>query len=423
MSAIDDDADPGAQTLAFVLAGGRGTRLGALTANRSKPALPFAGSLRVIDFALGNAVNSGLRRVAVLTQYKAQGLIRHLMHGVVASGRGHGTAVDIVPAQQQTGEGWYRGTADAVHQNLELVRESGARQVLVLAGDHVYKMDYRRMLADHRRSGAAVSVACIDVPRSSACAFGVMAAGPDGRVTSFAEKPASPPPPTGRDDRVLVSMGIYVFDVPALVAALCEDAADPASGHDFGHNLIPRLVRRSHVHAHRFAASGVGPAGAPPYWRDIGTIDAYWAAHMDLLGEAPPLDLNDGSWPILGVAQAGPAARFEGVSGSVTDSLVGAGCVVSGAALQRAVLGPGVQIRPGCRVEESVLLPGVRLGRNVVLRRVVVDEGCELPDGIRIGLHPDEDRARFHVTEQGVTLVTAEKLAPRPFPAREATMV
>lgn len=411
------DADLGAQTLAFVLAGGRGTRLGALTANRSKPALPFAGALRVIDFALGNAVNSGLRRVAVLTQYKAQGLIRHLMHGVAEPGRGRGTLVDIVPAQQQTGEGWYRGTADAVHQNLDLVRESGARQVLLLAGDHVYKMDYRRLLADHRRSGAAVSVACLGVPRSQACAFGVMGVDPDRRVTAFAEKPAQPAPLPGRDDLALVSMGIYVFDAPTLVAALCEDAADPQSCHDFGHDLIPRLVRRVHVHAHRFADSCVGPAGGEPYWRDIGTVDAYWAAHMDLLREAPPLDLHDPAWPILGVALPGPAARFEG-GASLTDSLVSAGCVVAGATLLRSVLCPGVRILPGGRIEESVLLPDVRLGRNVVLRRVIVDEGCELPDGIRIGMHPEEDRARFHVTEEGVTLVTAEALAPRPFPQR-----
>lgn len=413
-----DDADLGAQTLAFVLAGGRGTRLDALTAHRSKPALPFAGSLRVIDFALGNAVNSGLRRVAVLTQYKAQGLIRHLMHGVTEPGRGRGTLVDIVPAQQQTGEGWYRGTADAVHQNLDLVRESGARQVLVLAGDHVYKMDYRRLLADHRRSGAAVSVACLGVPRSQACAFGVMGVDPDGRVTAFAEKPAQPAPLPGRDDLALVSMGIYVFDAPTLVAALCEDAADPMSCHDFGRDLIPRLVRRAHVHAHRFAHSCVGPAGGEPYWRDIGTVDAYWAAHMDLLREAPPLDLHDPAWPIPGVAPSGPAARFEGGASSVTESIVSAGAVVSGATLQRSVLCPGVRVRPGGRIEESVLLPGVRLGRNVVLRRVIVDQGCELPDGIRIGMHPDEDRARFHVTDGGVALVTAEALAPRPYPER-----
>jgi glucose-1-phosphate adenylyltransferase len=418
---MNSDTEFGMQTLAVVLAGGRGTRLGALTTNRAKPALPFGGSLRVIDFALGNAFNSGLRRVAVLTQYKAQGLIRHLMRTAVEPGRG--TLVDIVPAQQQTGESWYGGTADAVHQNLELVRESGARQVLVLAGDHVYKMDYRRMLDDHHRSGAAASVACVEVPRSKACAFGVVGVDASGHVTSFAEKPAHPARLPGRDDLTLVSMGIYIFDVPALVAALCEDAADPDSCHDFGHNLMPRLIRRARVHAHRFADSCVGlAAGAEPYWRDIGTLDAYWAAHMDLLGDAPPLDLYDPAWPITGVPPPGPAARFEATAGagSVTDVIVSSGCRVSGATLARSVLCPDVRILPGSRVDESVLLPGVQVGRNVVLRRTIVDAGCTLPDGIRIGVHADEDRARFHVTEQGVTLVSAEMLAPRSFAQRVA---
>jgi glucose-1-phosphate adenylyltransferase len=423
---------PGAQqivgaTWTVVLAGGRGTRLGPLTEHRAKPAVPFGGSLRIIDFALGNAVNTGLRRISVLTQYRAQGLIRHVALGWRdAAG---GAFIDAVPAQQKTGDGWYAGTADAVHQNLDLLEESGARWVLVLAGDHVCRLDYGPMLAAHARSGAGVTVGCIEVPRPQAHAFGVLRVDASGRVLAFDEKPARPAALPGRDDRSLASSGVYVFDAALLAEALRCDAADPRSAHDFGHDLLPRLVAAGEVRTHPLADGAVDLACGEPYWRDVGTIDAYWQAHRDLLRPQPPLDLHDDAWPIRGVPRALAPARFatsSGRRGRAVDALVSAGCVVDGASVRRTVLGTGVRIGARSLVEDAVVLPGAVLGRGVVLRGAIVDEGCTLPDGMRIGVDAELDRARFHVSEGGVVVVSASRLAAlggRGAPAPSAARV
>jgi glucose-1-phosphate adenylyltransferase len=403
------------QACAIVLAGGRGERLGALTDRRCKPALPFAGHLRVIDFAIDNCLNAGIDRITVLAQYRAGDLVEHLARP--RAGREAGGSIEVVVGRPEAPGGVYRGTADAVHRNLDRVRASGARQVLVLAGDHVYRMDYRRMLAEHRRSGAAATVACIEVPRAQASAFGIVSADASGRVIDFVEKPAQPPSVPGRADVSLASMGVYVFDVDALRRALEADAHDPCSAHDFGHSILPAMVARGLVHAHRFGGSCVGAPADAPYWRDVGTIDAYWRAHMDLARERPLLDLHDAGWPILGAAAHAPPARFEGCASagartgcSIVDTLVAPGCVVTGSRLRGSVLSAGVRVSAGCELESVLLLPGVVVGRNVVLRCALVDQGCVLPDGLQVGLDAEADRARFHVTAAGVTLVTAAAL-------------
>lgn len=399
-------------TCALVLAGGRGSRLKQLTDRRAKPSMPFAGNLKIIDFALSNCLNSGIRRVSVLTQYKSQDLIRHVMRGWSVMGPGPDEFIDVVPAQQQTGQGWYSGTADAVYQNLGLLLpETGARHVLVLAGDHVYKMDYRRIVADHVQRGADVTVACIEVPVAQAREFGVMCVDDDGRIRSFEEKPARCAGLPGRPELALASMGIYVFSAAFLRRELHRDAADPLSQHDFGRDILPGAVARARVFAHDFAQSCVDPDEGCPYWRDVGTLDAYWQANMDLLRPVPGLDLGDAAWPVRSRGPLLPPARFVAGPGSdrstVAESLVAGGSVVCGATVRQSVLSTNVRVGEGSVVEESMLLPGVVLGRNVVLRRAIVDEACVLPDGIRIGLCPAEDRARFTVTENGVTLVTA----------------
>jgi glucose-1-phosphate adenylyltransferase len=401
-----------ADTWTVVLAGGRGTRLGPLTERRAKPAVPFGGTLRIVDFALGNAVNSGLRRISVLTQYRGQGLIRHVAQGWRDAAPG--VAIDAVPAQQKIGEHWYAGTADAVHQNLDLLEETGARWVLVLAGDHVCRMDCRPMLVEHVRSGAGVTLACIEVPRAAAHAFGVVGVDASGRVLRFDEKPAHPPALPGRDDRSLVSTGLYVFDAALLAETLRRDAADAGSSHDFGRDLLPRLVAAGHVRAYRFADAAIGGAACEPYWRDVGTVDAYWQAHRDLLRPDPPLDLHDGAWPIHGVPRALPPARFTGPpgrSGRAEDALVAGGCVVDGALVRRSVLSIGARVGPRALVEDAVLLPGAVVGRGAVVRRAIVDEDAVLPDGLRVGLDPDLDRTRFDVSDGGVVVVTARRLA------------
>jgi glucose-1-phosphate adenylyltransferase len=402
------------RTFAFVLAGGRGTRLGQLTDWRSKPALHFAGKLRLIDFPLSNCVNSGIRRVAVLTQYKAQSLIRHVERGWGFLAANLGEFVDVVPAQQQVGQGWYSGTADALYQNLNIVRDVGAELVLILAGDHVYKMDYAVMLAEHVARRAQVSVACIEVPLADAVNFGVIAVDDAARIVAFDEKPARPRPLPGLPDRALVSMGIYVFNAGLLCEQLARDAADPDSSHDFGRDVIPGLLDQHRVMAHRFAASCVNMVGERPYWRDVGTIDSYWEANMDLTKVVPELNLYDDAWPILGQTSQLPPAKFifndDARRGMALDSLVSSGCIVSGATVLRSILFAKVRVGEGSLIEDSVVLPDVVIGQSVRLRRVVVDKRCVLPDGFSAGLHPAEDRARFHVTERGITLITPTML-------------
>ncbi len=401
-------------TCVVVLAGGRGSRLKQLTDWRAKPAMPFAGKLKIIDFALSNCVNSGLRRVCVLTQYKAQSLIRHITRGWGILDVSLGEFIDVVPAQQQQGEHWYSGTADAVYQNLDMLREADPRYVLVLAGDHVYKMDYSRIIADHAERDADVTVACIDVALEAACAFGVMRVDADHRVIDFQEKPAHPSAMPGQPGRALISMGIYVFSAEFLYQELRRDAGDLASRHDFGRDILPRILTRARVFAHDFADSCVNTVEARPYWRDVGTLDAYWEANIDLIRPWPELNLYDDAWPIRSLQHQLPPAKFifdeDHRRGMATDSMVASGCIVSGATVRRSMLFSKVRIGEGSSIEDSLVLPNVTIGRSVVLRRTIIDKHCVLPDGIEIGVQADEDRARFTVTDKGVILVTPEML-------------
>jgi glucose-1-phosphate adenylyltransferase len=399
-------------TYALVLAGGRGSRLRQLTDHRAKPAVPFAGTMRIIDFVLGNCVNSGLRRIGVLTQYKAQSLIRHVERSWGFLEASLGEYVDVVPAQQQLGEHWYSGTANAVLQNLDILRESKPARLVILGGDHVYKMDYSVLLTEHADSNADLTVACIEVPLEQACEFGVMAVDAQQRIVAFAEKPASPSPMADRPGHALCSMGIYAFKADFLIDQLERDAADPTSSHDFGKDIIPRLVRdgQARVMAHRFANSCVNMVGDQPYWRDVGTLDAYWKANIDLTHVVPELNLYDPSWPILGRQPHRPPAKFvfdeAARRGHAVDSLVSGGSIVSGALVRRSILFSRVLVAERSVVDDSVVLPNVRIGRGVSLRRTIVDKGCVLPDGFQAGLDIAHDRARFHVTERGITLVT-----------------
>jgi len=406
------------ETCAVVLAGGRGARLMELTATRAKPAVPFAGGLRIIDFTLSNCVNSGIRHISVLTQYKALDLIRHVSRAWGFLDGLRGEYIESVPAQQQGAHGWYRGTADAVHQNLDLVLASDPAWVLVLAGDHVYKMDYGRLLVEHVARGADATVACLAVPLAQASAFGVVCTDGLARVTAFCEKPRRPQAMVGHPEQALVSMGVYVFSAPFLRRELSRDAVDRASLHDFGVDVLPIIFQRARVYAHDFAQSCVQAPGSTPYWRDVGTLDAYWQAHMDLVRPEPALDLDDPAWPIRGMPGPVRAARFvfdeDGCRGLALDSLVCGGCVVRGSTVRRSVLFAGVQLAPGSVVEDCVVLPGARVGERCIVRRAIIDEGCELPTGLRIGVQVDEDRARFTVSPGGVTLVTPPMLAAAP---------
>ncbi len=407
-------------TLALVLAGGRGARLKELTRWRAKPAVPFAGKLRIIDFPLSNCVNSGIRHAAVLTQYKAQSLIRHVEHGWGFLAADLGEYIDVVPAQQQVDEGWYSGTANAVYQNLDIVREVTPEFVLILAADHVYKMDYARMLADHVAKRADATVACIEVPLADAAGFGVMGVDDQDRITSFVEKPEDPqqlPGTKNQQDHVLASMGIYVFNTAFLCEQLQRDAADASSQHDFGKDVIPHLVGRGGLYAHHFVDSCVRVEGQRPYWRDVGTIDAYWEANIDLTKVVPELNLYDDEWPILSRQPQLPPAKFvfdnDAMRGMAVDSLVSSGCIVSGATVRRSILFSKVRVGEGSLIEDTLVLPDVSIGRGVTLKRAVVDKRCILPDGFSAGVNPDEDRARFHVTERGITLVTSSMLGER----------
>ncbi|MCX7156280.1 MAG: glucose-1-phosphate adenylyltransferase [Rhodocyclales bacterium] len=399
----------------IVLAGGRGSRLMQLTDWRSKPAVPFGGKFRIIDFTLSNCVNSGIRKIGVATQYKAQSLIQHLQRGwSFLDGRFH-EFIDILPAQQQVSEDWYQGTADAVFQNLDLIRRSRPKYVLVLSGDHVYKMNYARMLSEHVERQADLSVACIDVPLAEASGFGVMHVGDTQRIEAFVEKPANPPPMPNRPDRALASMGVYVFNADFLYEQLIRDHDDPGSSHDFGKDVIPHCVERYRAFAHNFASSCVGmDSSGIPYWRDAGTIDAYWEANMELTKVTPELNLYDDDWPIWTHQEQLPPAKFvfddEGRRGMAVDSLVSGGDIISGAIVRKSLLFSRVHIHSYAEIAESVILPNVHIGRHAKLRRVVMDKHCRVPEGMLIGYDRAADRQRFHVTENGITLVTPEML-------------
>jgi glucose-1-phosphate adenylyltransferase len=400
-------------TVALVLAGGRGTRLRQLTDWRAKPAVPFGGNLRIIDFPLSNCINSGIRRIGVLTQYKAQSLIRHIHRGWGFLESNLGEFIEVIPAQQRAQEGWYAGTADAVYQNLDLLPYEDMEYVVILAGDHVYKMDYGRMLADHIATGAEVTVACTEIDSAHAPNFGVVSLGSGTRIAGFQEKPAEPVPIPGRPGRALASMGIYVFSAPVLFEELERDAADPQSTHDFGKDLLPHLVAHRDVHAHDFTRSCVNMVGTVPYWRDVGTIDAYWEANIDLTRVVPELNLYDESWPIWTLQRQLPPAKFVFDNprlGAAIDSLVASGCIVSAATVRRSLLSTGVQVGDGSVIEDSLILPSACIGKDVKLRRAIVEKRCTLPDGFQAGFDRQRDRQRFHVTESGIVLVTPEML-------------
>jgi glucose-1-phosphate adenylyltransferase len=403
--------------MAFVLAGGRGSRLMELTDRRAKPAVFFAGKSRIIDFALSNAINSGIRRLAVATQYKAHSLIRHLQRGWNFLRPERNESFDILPASQRVSETmWYRGTADAVHQNIDIIEDHAPRHIVVLAGDHVYKMDYEVMLQQHVETRADVTVACITVPRAEATGFGVMHVDETGLIVDFVEKPADPPAIPGQPDRALASMGIYVFDTPLLVDQLRRDAAETGSTHDFGRDLIPYLVRNGRAVAHRFERSCVrSSAEAVPYWRDVGTVDAYWEANIDLTDIVPELDLFDQDWPIWTYAEVVPPAKFvhdeAGRRGEAVSSLVSGGCIISGAAVHRSLLFTGVHVHSYATLNGAVLLPQVDVGRGARLTNVVVDRGVRIPPGLVVGEDPEADAVRFRRTERGICLITAPMIA------------
>lgn len=396
---------------AIVLAGGRGSRLLDLTAKRSKPAVHFGGKFRIIDFALSNAVNSGVRRIAVLTQYTSHSLIRHIQ---MAWGFLRGELnefVQVLPANQRMGSDvWYQGTADAVHQNQEVIKSFHCDYTIILAGDHIYKMNYAIALAHHVEHGRGCTVACVEVPKEQASGFGILHASDDDVVTDFVEKPHDPPTLPNSPDRSLASMGIYIFDTAFLLSELERDAADPASTHDFGRDLIPRLVREGRVVAHRFGSSAVNRStDAEPYWRDVGTLDSYWDANIDLTATVPLLNLYDDRWPIWTYQPQLPPAKFVHNSderrGVAIESLVSGGCIVSGT-VERSLLFSGVRVHSNALVELGVVLPGAQIGRGARLHRVVVDRDCQVPPELVVGEDPEQDARRFVRSDNGVTLIT-----------------
>ncbi len=407
------------RAVALVLAGGRGSRLKNLTDTRAKPAVYFGGKFRIVDFALSNCMNSGIRRIGVITQYKSHSLLRHLQRGWAFLKSEMNEFVDLLPAQQRVDEeSWYRGTADAVYQNQDILAAYRADYVVVLAGDHIYKQNYALMLADHfalhRQFGSECTVGCIEVDSEEAKAFGVMAIDEERRILDFVEKPPEPPNIPGKPGRTLASMGIYIFNARFLYRELERDMLDPNSSHDFGKDIIPKIVKAGLAVAHPFELSCVGgKPGMPPYWRDVGTIDAYWDANMDLTATDPLLNLYDTNWPIWTYQQQLPPAKFvhnqPDRRGAAIESLVSGGCIVSGAVF-RTVLFSEVRVHSYSSVSWSVLLPGVQVGRHARLTRVVVDRDCVIPDHMVIGEDPVADSEHFYRTESGITLVTRDML-------------
>nr|WP_040881907.1 glucose-1-phosphate adenylyltransferase [Mariprofundus ferrooxydans] len=400
-----------ANTVALVLAGGRGSRLKDLTNWRAKPAVPFGGKFRIIDFPMSNCINSGIRRISVLTQYKSHSLQRHLQRGWSFMSGQFGEFVEVLPAQQRKGEGWYAGTADAVYQNLDIIRHYNPEYVVILAGDHIYKMDYGKMIAAHVAKGADITVGCIPVPLEEAKAFGVMGIDDDSRITEFAEKPSNPKPIPGDEGQALASMGIYVFSKQYLRDRLVADAINKASTHDFGHDLIPHSIKHANAFAFPFMAGNTSASG---YWRDVGTIDAYWEANINLCDIAPELNLYDKNWPIWTHQEQLPPAKFafddDERRGHAIDSLVSGGCLVTGATIRHSLLFSSVRVHSHTLVEDSVILPDVEIRHNCRIKRCVIGKSTIIPEGTVIGEDPVEDAKRFHVSEGGIVLVTPEML-------------
>ncbi len=406
-------------TLALILAGGRGSRLKQLTMWRAKPAVPFGGKFRIIDFPLSNCINSGIRRIGVLTQYKAHSLIAHIQRGWGHFRGEFGEFVELLPAQQRIETSWYAGTADAIYQNIDIIRAHAPDFVLILAGDHIYKMDYGTMLGYHVEKDADLTVGCIEVPLDTARAFGVLGTNSEGRITSFAEKPEQPTPIPGREDVSLASMGIYIFNTQFLFEQLIKDADTRESSHDFGKDIIPRAIEKYRVFAYPFRDPVTEKQG---YWRDVGTIDAFWEANLELIGVTPELNLYDEQWPIWTYQEQLPPAKFvfddDDRRGMAVDSMVSGGCIISGALVRHSLLFSNVVVESFASVEHSVVLPDVRIGSGARIKRAVLDRGCIIPPGTVIGEDPEEDAQRFFVSPGGVTLVTPEMLGQELHRAR-----
>lgn len=406
-------------TLALILAGGRGSRLMHLTRWRAKPAVPFGGKFRIIDFPLSNCMNSGIRRMGVVTQYKAHSLMRHIQRGWGFLRGEFDEFVELMPASQRMEEeSWYTGTANAILQNLDIIKAHGPEFILVLAGDHVYKMDYAQMLVQHVAQQADATVGCFPVPLANAVELGTMSVDSNDRITAFAEKTPSPIPDPDQPDMALASMGIYVFNARFLYEQLQRDAELDGSTHDFGHDVIPHVVAHHKAVAHRFGPASLGGRGGMVYWRDVGTVDAYWEANMDLTAVVPMLDLYDASWPIWTYQEQTAPAKFvfddQQRRGEAVNSLVAGGCIVSGAHVQNSLLFPNVRVNSFASIVDSVILPNVNVARNCRVRRAVIDKGCRLSDGLTVGYDEAQDAERFYRTENGITLVTAEMLGQGP---------
>ncbi len=398
-------------TLALVLAGGRGSRLKHLTLWRAKPAVPFGGKFRIIDFPLSNCMNSGIRRVGVLTQYKAHSLIKHVQRGWGFLRGELGEFVELLPAQQRIETSWYTGTADAIYQNLDIIRNHDPAYVLILAGDHVYKMDYGAMLVHHIENKADATVACVEVPVARAREFGVMQVDANNKIIGFQEKPENPMALPGRPDVTLASMGIYLFNTGFLYEQLIRDADIAHSSHDFGKDIIPSIIGSYRVMAWPFNDPATG---RQPYWRDVGTVDAFWEANIELVGVTPELNLYDAKWPIWTYQEQLPPAKFvfddDDRRGMAVDSMVSGGCVISGSRIRHSLLFSDVKVHSFCEVTDSVVLPNVVINRHCRLKRTVIDKGCHIPEGTVIGENFEEDAKRFYVTSRGVVLVTPEML-------------
>ena len=397
--------------LAVIMAGGRGERLHDLTLTRCKPATPFGGKFRIVDFVLSTCVNSGIRQIYLMTQYKGQSLIQHVQRGWSYLRGEFGEFVDVVPAQQQTGQHWYLGTADCVYQNLDLIRANRPQHVLVLAGDHIYKMDYGPMIAYHVEKGADITVGVVEVPIVDAREFGVLSVTEWNRVTKFSEKPREPEPMPGRSDVALASMGIYVFNAQLLERLLMEDAADPASSHDFGKNIIPKAIDALQVFAYPFRNV---KTRAQNYWRDVGTVDAFFEANLELVHVAPELNVYDEEWPIWTYQVQQPPAKFvldeDGRRGMAINALVSGGSIISGAVVRESLLFSSVRVDEGSNLHRAVIMPGVHIGKGCTIRNAIIDEHCDIPDGTQIGVDLNADRERYDVTPKGVVLVTPEML-------------
>ncbi len=400
-----------ANTVAMILAGGKGSRLKDLTEWRAKPAVPFGGKFRIIDFPLSNCINSGIRRISVVTQYKSHSLQRHLQRGWSFLSGEFGEFMEVLPAQQRQGESWYEGTADAVYQNLDILRHYNPEYVLILAGDHIYKMDYGKMIAHHVQKGADVTVGCIPVPLEEATEFGVMTTNDQNRITEFAEKPSDPKAMNDDPTRALASMGIYVFSADYLRTVLKADHKLETSSHDFGKNLIPNAVANDNIFAFPFLKGNTSASG---YWRDVGTIDAYWEANINLAELEPDLNMYDKKWPIWTHQEQLPPAKFAFDSdtrrGMAVDSLISGGCLITGSTVRRSVLFSNVRVHSYSEVSDSVVLPDVEIKRNCRIRRCVIDKGTIIPENTVIGENIDDDSERFYVSEKGIVLVTPEML-------------